>query len=129
MERELRKHISLDRAPDLAEHVNSSIIKNEDVQFFWTSSVQTGTKEILLEMVVRQWVKFRGFSVASAWVEKDKAAHKTTTQKLKGVRKQLLPKPKSKAITNSPAPQDQNVDPELYIQPYHMTRALFMSHY
>ena len=90
MERELRKHISLDRAPDLAEHVNSSIINNEDVQFFWSivsADWDERSAAVLLEMVVCQWVKIRGFSVASAWVEKYKAAHKTTTQKSKGVRK------------------------------------------
>ena len=47
-------------------------------------------------MIVSQWVKIRGFSYAGAWVERYKAEQKITTQKSKGVRKQLLPKTKEK---------------------------------
>ena len=46
----------------------------------------------------------RGFSYASAWIEKYKVAQKQTTQKSKGVRKQLISNPKKKSkSTSSPA--------------------------
>ena len=114
MEYALRRHLNVDQAPNLTDRVNSAIIENEDVQFLWSilsSDWDEETGSILLEMVVSQWVKIRGFSVASAWVERYKSTQKKTTQKSKGVRKQLLPKPKSKAKTDSTAPQE-NSDPE-----------------
>ena len=43
-------------------------------------------------MIINEWVTLCGFSYASAWVEKFKVEHKTT-QKSKGVRKQLIPGP------------------------------------
>ena len=49
-------------------------------------------------MVARQWVKIRGFSYASAWLARYKVAQKQTTQKSKGVRKQLISK-KSKSTS------------------------------
>lgn len=42
--------------------------------------------DALLEMVVAQWVKIRGFSYASAWVEQYKETQKNL-KKSKGVRK------------------------------------------
>ena len=102
----LRRHLNVDQAPNLTDHVNSAIIENEDVQFLWSilsSDWDEKTGSVLLEMVVSQWVKIRAFSVASAWVERYKFTQKTT-QKSKGVRKQLLPKPKSMAKTDSTAP-------------------------
>ena len=44
----------------------------------------------ILDSIVAEWVKIRGFSLAGVWIEKYKAANKKTTQKSKGVRKQLL---------------------------------------
>ena len=64
---------------------------------------------VLLRMVVHQWVKIYGFSFASCWVEKYKTAQRKTTQKSKGVRKQLLPKPNAKKVTTDLA---QCSDPE-----------------
>ena len=83
------------------------------MQFLWSilsSDWDEKTGSVLLEMVVSQWVKIRGFSVASAWIERYKFTQKTT-QKSKDVRKRLLPKPKSMAKTDSTAPQE-NSDPE-----------------
>ena len=78
-------------------------MENEDVQFFWSiigADWDENCGSVLLQMLVSQWVKIRGFSFASAWIEK----YKTTIQKSKGVRKQLLPKPTTKK--DSPTQED-----------------------
>lgn len=96
MEYELRKHLSTNtiQSLTLGDDMKKSIVESEDVQFFWSMVSGDWDEEsvlVLLEMVVSQWIKIRGFSYASAWVEKYKVAQKTTLQKSKGVRKQLLP--------------------------------------
>ena len=48
--------------------------------------------EALLEQVVKMWVTIRGFSYASAWVEKCKTASAKSLQKSKGLRKKLINK-------------------------------------
>ena len=77
------------------ENIASTIRDNKDVQFLWTmlSAEWEGSATSLLQMVVTQWVKIRGFAYASAWMEKYKAAQKKTTQKSKGIRKHLTSKP------------------------------------
>lgn len=52
----------------------------------------------LLQMIVTQWVKIRGFAYASAWLEKYKAPQKKTTQRSEGIIKHLTPKPSSKDL-------------------------------
>jgi len=42
-------------------------------------------------MIVNEWATIRGFSYASAWIEKFKQDKKMTTEKSKGLRKQLIP--------------------------------------
>ena len=99
MEHELRKHLSMSQAPNLSDHVHASIVENEDVQFLWSiigADWDENCGSVLLQMLVSQWVKIRGFSFASAWIEKYKTTQKKTIQKSKGVRKQLLPKPTTK---------------------------------
>lgn len=44
---------------------------------------------MLLDMITAEWLKIRGFSFAGAWMEKYKREKKLTTQKSKGIRKQL----------------------------------------
>ena len=46
--------------------------------------------EALLTLVVDMWVTIRGFSHASAWVEKYKVEQKKSTQKSKGLRKNYI---------------------------------------
>ena len=99
MEHELRKHLSMSQAPNLSNHLHASIVENEDVQFLWSiigADWDENCGSVLLQMLVSQWVKIRGFSFASAWIEKYKTTQKKTIQKSKGVRKQLLPKPTTK---------------------------------
>ena len=94
MEKELRKHLSVDKAPKLTnrEAIKQEIIENEVVQFFW--SIISGEWEeessgVLLDMIAAEWLKIRRFSFAGAWMEKYKREKKLTTQKSKGIRKQL----------------------------------------
>ena len=90
------------------EHITTAITENEDVLFLWSlvsADWEDSSASELLQMVVNQWVKIRGFSYASAWVEQYKVAQKQTTQKSKGVRKQLISKSKksksASAVDNS----------------------------
>ena len=95
MEVELRKQLALKKVPELSEDTKQTIIQNDNVQFFWSivcKEWEGKVGDILLEMIVNEWVTIRGFSYASAWIEKFKQATKVTTEKSKGLRKQLIPK-------------------------------------
>ena len=94
MEKELRKHLSIDKAPKMAdrEAIKQAIIENEEVQFFWhiiSDEWEEESSVALLNMIAAEWFKIRGFSFAGAWMEKYKCEKKLTTQKSKGLRKQL----------------------------------------
>ena len=96
MEKELRNYIKSPNPPTFTKQVMNSISQTANVQFFWyliSSDWEENRAKALLEMIIEEWVTLRGFSYASAWVEKFKAKHKKTTQKSKGVRKQLIPRP------------------------------------
>ena len=104
MEHELRKHLRKDKAPTLNDGVKQALVVNEDVQFLWSlisADWEVASASRLLQMIVNQWVKIRGFSYAGAWVEQYKTAQKKTTQKSKGVSKQLLPRPKQTPMDNT----------------------------
>ena len=75
MEYELRQHLSINQVPSFGERVNHAITENEDVQSFWSilsADWEEESASVLLQMVVGQWVKIRGFSYASSWMEKYK---------------------------------------------------------
>ena len=111
MEYELRKHIHQGVSLNL-ENIASTIRDNEDVQFLWTmlSAEWEGSATSLLQMVVTQWVKIRGFAYASAWMEKYKAAQKKTTQKSKGIRKHLTSKPQNTSARDPKATPSSDSD-------------------
>ena len=91
IEEEVRKVLGRDMV--LNDDVKAKIASSENVEFFWSLVCTDWDEEssgVLLRMVVNQYVKMRGHSYASAWVEKFKAANKKTTQKSKGLRKQLI---------------------------------------
>lgn len=95
IEHEIRSRL-FDRSvpPDLSDRVKKEIIGSEEVQFFWSmvsAEWEEESGDALLEMIVNQYVKIRGFSSASDWLEEYKQVTKKTTQKSKGVRKQLIP--------------------------------------
>lgn len=98
IEEEVRKAIS--DSVDLSEEVMTKIASSDDVIFFWSlvcGDWEERSSEALLQMVVNQYVKIRGFSHANALVEKFKKGNKKTTQKSKGIRKQLISQPASDA--------------------------------
>ena len=71
------------------------ILLNNDVQFFLaliSASWEEDESQALLELVVKQYVTVRGFSIAPGWMEKYKQANKKSLQKSKGLRKVLVPK-------------------------------------
>ena len=94
MEMEVRR--VLGEGLDLSDVVKVSIAESEDVSFFWSLVCEDWDEKssnALLHMMVNQYVKIRGFSRASALVEQFKQKNKQTTQKSKGIRKQLIPQP------------------------------------
>ena len=73
--------------------LRKELTKSDPVQFMWyliSADWNDDTSAHLLDSIVTDWVKIRGFSLTGAWLEKYKADNKKTTQKSKGVRKQLL---------------------------------------
>lgn len=93
MELELRRHVHPDKV--LNKQVQQAIVDNEDVQFLWTMLSADQEEARASALLVEYWIRIQGFSYASAWVEEYKRTQKKSTQKSKGVRKQLLPKPKT----------------------------------
>ena len=74
------------------QELQSNIYKDDDVQSYWALvSGGWGTSETkeLLELIIDHYITIRGFSFASGWMEKYKQATKKSTQKSKGLRKQL----------------------------------------
>lgn len=75
--------------PELRKEIRES----DCVQFIWylvSADWDDNSSSHILDSIVAKWIKICGFSLTGAWVEKYKAANKKTTQKSKGVRKQLL---------------------------------------
>ena len=74
MEIELRKHLRSEQLPNLKDV--AKIIKDSDeVQFYWSIVAADWDEEeaqALLELIIDLWVTIRGFSFASAWIEKFK---------------------------------------------------------
>ena len=95
MEQEVRKHLKIGKVSQgpQRETIERHIKKNTDVLFYWcivSAEWEDTTASTLLDMIVTLWVTIRGFSGASGWLEKYKQMNKTTVQKSKGVRKQLV---------------------------------------
>ena len=87
----LRKHLQGDQ-PSLTT-VKEKAIEDEDVQFYWSvisSNWEEESATVLLEMIIDMWIKIRGHSTARAWLEQYKLNQKTSIQKSKGIRKQLI---------------------------------------
>ena len=61
--------------------------------FHWSLIAATWDDEVaakLMTMIVELWVTVKGFSLASAWIERYKGATKKTLQKAKPLQKQIL---------------------------------------
>ena len=94
MERALRVQLGNKDASALSgiKESSTAICSDEDVLFYWSMlSVNWGeeTAQVLLCKIVEHWVTLRGFSHASAFIEKYKQSSKKNIQKSKGVRKRL----------------------------------------
>ncbi len=92
MELCIRKRLRKSSQPTL-DHLKEEILADEDVQFHWSilsANWDEEEAEPLLPLIVQQWVTIRGFSYASAWMEKHKQSTKKSVQKTKGIRKQLV---------------------------------------
>lgn len=94
MELVLRQYLSSKKASEIPglQEVTEKMTSCEDVLFHWSMvSVNWGEEEsrILLHMIAEHWLKLRGFSFASALVEKYKQTQKKSIQKSKALRKQL----------------------------------------
>ena len=82
-------------SPNFVRDVTQHSLENEDVQLHWClvgCDWEKEEAEALLQEVVKLWVTIRGFSYASAWVEKFKSTGTKSLQKSKGLRKKLIAK-------------------------------------
>ena len=107
-ELEFRRHLATaEQAHAIdVDSVKKNIIENDDVQFYWCMVSANWTAEVastLLDLLVDNYMKLRGHSTASAWLEKFKRESKKSVQKSKGVRKQLLAKASSSASNKEEA--------------------------
>ena len=69
------------------------MLKNIDLLHIWdVISVNWGEAEstMLLKLIVEHWIKIKGFSAASAFMENYKKRNKRTVQKSKALRKSLF---------------------------------------
>ena len=108
----LFKHIHsiCGQSPNL-DRITTAILDNEDVLFLWSmlsADWAEDSADALLQMLVNQWVKIRGFSCASAWLEEFKVSQKKTTQKTKGIRKHLTSQPKAMTAAQPSSPKSDS---------------------
>ena len=107
---EFRKNIVTHGGLNTAQ-VKDTILQNDDVQFYWdmvSTDWEQGVTTTLLEMFVDEYLKIRGHSTASAFMEKYKVECKKSLQKSKGVRKQLLSKSASATTTTTTGDDSTN---------------------
>lgn len=96
MEKTLRNIMPTTPMRHIPDKCVEKIMSDEDVQFIWSmmsADWADPSAAALLKMIISEWMKIRGFSYTSAWVEKFKSEHRKTIQKTKGLRKQLQPMP------------------------------------
>ncbi len=96
MEMEFRSHFTVTNATTIDESMKDlafqGIMQSEDVLFYWAIiSVNWDLTEAneLLQIIVKHYITVRGFSFASAFMEKYKQQMKKSTEKSKGIRKTL----------------------------------------
>ena len=92
LEKELRNILASNIIEQLDDTVKAKLVESDTVQFIWyiiSADWNEHISHYILQSIITEWVKIRGFSLAGAWVEKYKSANKTTTQKSKGLRKQI----------------------------------------
>ena len=83
VEIELRFHLQASEADGIKEKAVKKILDSEEVNFHWSEIAINWEEEeagVLLEMVVSHWVTVRGFSYASAFLEKYKQKQENCTK-------------------------------------------------
>ena len=108
MELQLRRQLSEQQLSeaDIKRAAIAAIISDEEVLFYWSMVAynwEDDVSDILLEMIVNNWVTVRGFSFTSAFMEKYKQETKLSLQKSKGLRKTLVPKTQGNSSTSEDA--------------------------
>ena len=77
---------------DFKQRVIDNVMKNENVQWYWTLLSQDIDSEDaaieLLKEIVQLWVTVQGFSLVLTWMETYKRNNKTSTKKSHGLRKE-----------------------------------------
>ena len=73
----------LKKSKSFKDSVHNKIIKNENVQFYWTLLSQDIERPdeslLLLTDIVTLWVTIRGYSIVAAWMEVYKTLKKQTS--------------------------------------------------
>ena len=91
IELEIRSHLQGCKPVNFISDIALAVKNNKDVLFFWSmlsSSWDEESSKTVFQTVVDLWLTVRGYSYSSTWVDK-KVAEKKSTQKSKGIRKQL----------------------------------------
>ena len=92
IELEIRSHLQGCKPVNFISDIALAVKNNEDVLFFWSmlsSSWDEESSKTVFQTVVDLWLTVCGYSYSSTWVDKYKVAEKKSTQKSKGIRKQL----------------------------------------
>ena len=98
VEKRTRQHFSMSHAstivPGSKMVLLQAILTDENVKDCFQTISENGRimkPRSCVQLIVEQWIAIRGFSFA-AWMEAHKQSKETTIQKLKDLRKELLPK-------------------------------------
>ena len=94
MEEEVREHF---RAVDLSqegrsERLTSAVTSNDEVLFHWcmlTAETDEVHAQTVLDMIISLWIRIRGFSYASTFIELYKQEKKKGLQRSKALRKDI----------------------------------------
>ena len=93
MELELRSHFQVLQQGDFIDQATSAIKSNEDVLFFgsmlsaeWDETFATN----LFDRIIHLWITIRGFSYASAWIERHKNAKKISYPEMSHTSEDIL---------------------------------------
>ena len=97
MELDIRKHLRIEKASEMVSSLEgklaSSLLANEDVQFYWCIVCCEVPEEIareILKSIAELWTTIRGFSFAKSYMEIYKQKTSKSLQRSKALRKNLF---------------------------------------